>query len=149
MNDPSNPFGSGSGFLTFTYLIQNNVGSLDSMDRFTVASFAGVSTDVSYQAPAGSGILPTSVDRSATGDTIGYSFTLLGSGVVSPGSTSALLVVQTNAKSSTATNAYVIDGSTAQVSSFAPAPGAGVPEPATLSIAVLGGAALLLRRRRV
>lgn len=148
-NDPSNPNGSSSNFLTFTYLIQNNAGSLDAMERLTIGSFAGFLTDVSYNSPA-TGVVPTSMDRSTAGDVVGFSFTpvLLGSGAVIPGSSSALLVIQTNAVGFASTNAYLIDGSVATVTSFAPAPGAGTPEPATLSIAALGGAALLFRRRR-
>jgi len=142
--DVSNPLGG----LTFTYLISNNAGSLDSIERMTISSFAGFSTDVSFQVPA-VGVPPTFIDRNpAPGDVVGFSFfsAPIGSGVILPGTNSALLVVQTDAPTFQPSFAHVLDGTTALVASYAPA--FGIPEPSTLVLAALGGLALLIYRRR-
>jgi hypothetical protein len=147
VGDITNPYGTGA--LTFTYLLTNDATSLHNIGRLTVDSFKGFLTDVSFQTTS-AGIAPTFTDRSIAGDVIGFSFFAapIGSGVFLPGSSSALLVVQTDAKLHYDTFAYVIDGSIALVPSYAPIPGSGTPEPATISIAGMGAAALLLRRRR-
>ena len=141
--DPSNPFGLGA--YTFTYRISNT--GLDAIHRMTVSDFAPFLTDVSFSIVAPPGLPPTYADRS-TPDVIGFSFAgaPLGPGVILPGMTSALLIVQTSATVFTPTTANVINGSTVAVSSFAPA--IVVPEPTALSMVALSGAALLLRRRR-
>ena len=139
--DATNPFGG----LTFTYLLQNNVGNPEAIGRLTVNNFAGFLTDMSYQVPL-VGLAPTLNDRSTgAGDVVGFSFVgfPIGVGMLSPGQSSTLLVVQTNAPDWRQTTAAVIDGSVATVPSLAP-----VPEPATLSLLVLGGLALIRRRRK-
>jgi hypothetical protein len=140
--DTSNPYGG----LTFTYLLTNAAGSPDDLARLTVSSFAGYFVDASYQ--SGGGTAPALVTRAAVGDVVGFDFNGLGAGMISPGGSSALLVLQTNSSTWTPTIAAVIDSSVATTASFAPAPGGGVPEPATLSMAAAGTVALLLRRRR-
>ncbi|HEY2759846.1 MAG TPA: PEP-CTERM sorting domain-containing protein [Pirellulales bacterium] len=156
-NDPANPFGAGN--LTFTYLL-TNIGGPNSIDRLTIGGygFPGLATDVSYQAPTAIGaILPTSFDRSSVGtvgDVIGTSFTPapLGAGAIPPASTSALVVIQTNWPVNNSFNpstASVIDGSTAQVSTFAPREFIPTPEPSTLVLSLVGfaGFASVIRRR--
>src|SRR4029077_10454949 len=86
--DPSNTLGG----LTFTYRITNDAVSLSAIERMTNLNFTGFLTDVSIQAPA-AGVPATSVDRDASGSTIGWSFSPLGSGVINPGGASALLVI--------------------------------------------------------
>jgi hypothetical protein len=138
--DVSNPLGG----LTFTYLLQNNAAAIDDIGRLTVNNFAGWLTDVSFQAAA-VGVPPLSNDRSpGLGDVMGFTFSSLGGGPgpVPPGQSSMLLVVQTNAPQFTQTFASVIDGSVASVPSFSP-----IPEPATLSLLILGGLAMIRRRR--
>src|ERR1035437_3851704 len=44
--DTTNPFGLSA--LTFTYLLQNDLASLNAIGRFTTNGFAGFSTDVSF-----------------------------------------------------------------------------------------------------
>lgn len=153
--DPSNPLGG----LTFTYLLSNNPGSINAMERLTVTRYAGWGTDVSYQTPVPAGHLaPTTNDRDATGDVMGFSFSnpvfvgpplgTIGNGVLSAGKTSALLVIQTNAPSYQPTIANVIDGSVTALNSYAPA--TSIPEPATMGLALMGavGVALAMRRTR-
>ena len=136
--DASNPLGG----LTFTYLLQNNANSIDEIGRFTINDFAGFLTDVSFQ--VGPGLPPAIVDRNTAGDVIGFSFfgPPIGAGLLAPGQFSALLVVQTNATIFNQTFVSVIDGGVAMAPSFAP-----LPEPATLGLLVLGGLALIRRRR--
>jgi hypothetical protein len=144
-NDPSNPLGG----LTFTYLLSNNPNSIDSLGRMTISSFAGFNTDVSYQGPGAPGVPPFLIDRNPLpGDVVGFSFVgaPIGPGVILPGASSALLVIQTDAPSFQVTNAHILDGTTAQVASYAPQ--FGIPEPSTLVLAVLGGIGLLIYRRR-
>jgi hypothetical protein len=142
-NDPSNPFGPGD--LTFTYQLQNAAGSTDDLDRLTVASFAvgGLLTDASYQTPT-TGVIPFTFDRN-TSDVVGVSFASspIGSGLVAPGTSSALLVIQTNATTFQSTSASVIDSLSTSVASFAPL---AVPEPSTLVLAGLFGFAALRRK---
>lgn len=139
--DTSNPFGG----LTFTYLLQSDPGSPNAIGRLTVNDFAGFLTDMSFQTPP-AGLQPTLNDRSnGVGDVIGFSFigAPIGPGVLRPGASSALLVVQTDAPAWRQTNASVIDGSVASVPSLAP-----IPEPASLALLLLGAGTLLIKRRR-
>ena len=145
--DPSNSYGG----LTFTYLLANDVTSSHAIGRFTINDFDGFLVDANYQTPT-VGQLPSLFDRSAgAGATIGESFIApiggfpgLGLGVLAPGSTSALWVVQTSALYYQPTIASVIDGSVAPVATFAPA----VPEPSTLALAGCAAVALMAWRRR-
>jgi hypothetical protein len=148
--DTSNPFGAGD--LTFVYQLSNDPTSIHSMERLTINSFAGFSTDAGYQTlPAGSPLVPpTLIDRSSTGDVVGFSFLAhigepvnIGNGVITPGSTSALLIVQTNSRVFRPTLASVIDGSTGSAPSFAP-----IPEPSTLFLAGAGLVSLVFAVRR-
>jgi hypothetical protein len=132
--DPSNSLGG----LTFVYALTNDATSSDAIERFTINGYSGVTIDASYQAPA-VGQIPTLIDRS--GDpTVGFSFINpvpavpgFGQGVLDPGSSSALLVLQTNVSSIVAATANVIDGSVIGVPSVAPS-----PEPSSLVLATLG-----------
>lgn len=136
--DPSNALGG----LTFIYTLTNNIGSADAIGRLTINSFfdsanaVAFLTDMNYQTPP-TGQIPSIFDRSVGGgNTVGFSF--LGapifSGTLMPGSTTARLVVQTNAPLWQPTLASVINGSVTMTPSFAPVP---VPEPSTMVLAVL------------
>lgn len=141
--DASNPYGG----LTFTYLLTNDALSQHAIGRFTVNDYGGFLVDANYQSPTASQ-LPTLFDRSAgLGDTIGQSFIApiaalpgFGKGVLAPGSTSALFVIQTDALAYQPTIANVIDGSIASVASYAPVPV--IPEPSSVALATIGFVAL-------
>jgi hypothetical protein len=145
-SDPANPFGPGN--LTFTYML-TNTGGPESIDRLTVPGWGipGLLTDASYQAPVLPGnIIPTSFDRSIDplGNVIGVFFTppVTGLGAIPPGGTSALVVIQTNSTQFNPSVASMIDGSTAQATTFAPLLVFGSPEPSTLVLGLVGFAGL-------
>lgn len=140
--DTSNALGG----LTFTYQLVNDPTSANALTRLTINGFTGYSTDLSYKLGTG-GLAPTSNDRDASSSVIGFSFTgqPLGLGTLSAGTTSELLVVQTNAQSYQTRIANVSNGAVSPVNAFGPA-SVTSPEPATLAALVIGGT--LLRRRR-
>lgn len=139
------------GGLTFTYWIENF--GPNSLSRFTISSFTGFATDVSYE-PTGAppAVVPTLADRGpGPGDVVGFSYigAPLGSGKILPGTMSALMVIQTDALRWKTTLASVINGSTAMPESFAPTQI--VPEPSSMVLAGLGAVGLIglaIRRRR-
>ncbi|MDM8004920.1 MAG: EF-hand domain-containing protein [Phycisphaerae bacterium] len=110
--DTSNPLGG----LTFAYLVANNPSSANMINTLAVIDFAGFLADASYQSPGG-GTPPAYISRSSTGDAVFFEF-LTGIG---PGSSTALLVLQTNASNYRSTVASAIDGSIGEAASFAPA----------------------------
>jgi len=146
--DVSNPWGG----LTFTYELVNNAVSPDAIDRFTLSSYLGFQVDASYQMVAGnesnimpSGVIPSSVVRNVAGNQISFNFadpllqpTLL------PGSSSVILVLQTDAQTYQNTLAGVINSSTANVPTFAPL---AVPEPTTTAVVILGALGMARRRK--
>lgn len=147
--DTSNPYGG----LTFTYLLSNDAASAHAIGRLTINDFASFLVTANYQTPTG-GQLPTLFDRSSgPGDTVGQSFIApiaalpgFGQGTLAPGSTSALLVLQTDAIRFQPTLASVIDGSVASVWTYAPE--LNVPEPSTLALAAIGFVGLIGWQRR-
>lgn len=134
--DATNPYGG----LTFTYLVTNDLSSAHPLGRFTANGFDGWLTDASWQAPS-VGTTPALINR-PTADFLGFTFLDGFGGLIAPGKSSALLVIQTDAPSYVDNFASVIDGFVATVPTYSPA-----PEPATLALLTLGGLALAMRRR--
>lgn len=139
------------GGLTFTYLVYNDPGSVNVLERLSVLGFGGLATDVSYNpAVPALGVAPSVMDRSfGSGDTIGWQFVgppLSPAGYITPGTNSYLLVVQTGVTGYTKGVANVIDGVSTSVAALVP-----IPEPTSLVMAGLGAAglaAVVARRRR-
>jgi len=132
--DAFNPYGG----LTFTYRLLNDATSLDALGRLTLSSFAGYQTDVSFNTNV-FGIVPFNAARSIVGNQI--DFNLL-SGPPNfqhnllPGTTTPVLVIQTDSLVFNIGNASVIDTAVANAVAFVPT--TVVPEPATLGLALVG-----------
>ena len=141
-NDTTNPFGG----LTFTYQLSNDAPSANSLARLTVNGFTGYTTDMSYLLGSGT-VAPTTNDRDGSGGVVGFSFLgqPVGLGTLAAGTSSELLVVQTNSSSFLTRIANVSNGAVSPVNAYGPN-GAVTPEPTTL--AALAAGSLLFRRRR-
>ncbi len=124
--DPGNTWCAGC--LDFVYQFTNNGG--DSNERFSMYNFAGFLVDVGTN-PFGIHD-PTTIDRSALGPVIGFNFPA--SDQISPGQTTPLLVIETNALHYTTGFASAQDGTAGFGFAYAPS---AVPEPS--SLALLGG----------
>jgi len=138
-----------TGTLDFLYQVSNlNSAGGDSVLRVTSQTFTGFLTDAGYSVDslffANDGtIIPTTVDRSASGSTVGFNIT------IPPGATSVELFVHTNATQFTTGLSSVIDGGAVNFASFAPT---AAPAPAGIVLALSGlpclGIGHWLRRRR-
>jgi hypothetical protein len=145
-NDSSNPWGG----LTFTYQLFNN--GPDTVERLTLSSYTGFFTDVSYSGAAvaplisvGTEVVPLNAVRTASGNQISFNFRdAAEQATLIPGANSPLLIIQTDSTVYQNSIAGVINSSTANTATFAPA---AVPEPATATLVVLGVVACLLERR--
>jgi hypothetical protein len=144
----SSVYRESGGTLDFYYQIQLSGNSSGDISRETNTSFAGYQTSVGYR-PDGSAlsgspftngtVAPTTADRNAGGDVVGFNFGPPESAKVLPGQTSDVLVISTNATTFTTGSSSVIDGGAGTVQTFEPTV---VPEPSTLAQLVLGVIAL-------
>lgn len=137
-----------TGTLDFYYQVVNNANSATSLARESDVNFLGFATSVAYRLdgvslPPGiftnGSIFPVSADRDFTATTVGFNFTSL---QISPGATSVVFIISTNAITFTAGDAEVIGGGAATVASFQPLAAAAVPEPA--SVALMGAGLIAL-----
>jgi hypothetical protein len=152
-SDPSNTFGAGD--LDFVYQVMNSANSTDSIGRTTAINFTGFLTDVGFTltgSTLGAGfvngtVVPITVDRANSGDSIGFSFTPPVSAAINPGQTSTVLIIETNATNFTSGHFNLIDGGVTTVASFAPL-AARVPEGSALSMLGISGFALLGAMKR-
>ena len=155
-SDPLNTFGAGD--LDFVYQITNSASSTDSISRVTAINFTGFSTDVGFTA-TGSGlgngfvngtVAPELVDRQSA-DVVGFTFNAPLTDAITPGATSTVLVIETNATHFTSGNVSVIDGSVITVPAFSPT---AVPEMSSvtllgLGLVCLGGVAVARKKFRI
>jgi hypothetical protein len=152
-SDPGNTFGAGD--LDFVYQVTNSANSIHSVGRTTAINFTGFLTDVGYTTTGstlGFGfvngtVVPITVDRASSGDSIGFSFTPPISAAINPGQTSMVLVIETNATNFVAGNFSLIDGGVTTVAAFEPL-AARVPEGSALSMLGISGIALLGAMKR-
>jgi len=148
----------GAGNLTFLEQVNLTAGS-DLVRRITASNYGPFTTDVSTLTgalpatgvPSAGGTLPNNtggsvIDRSADGDTIGFSFQT--TPIPAPGN-SIILVITTNAKFYNRLGTLgVIDATTSSNLTFQPV---ATPEPSTIAIAGLGALGMIgygLRRRK-
>jgi hypothetical protein len=122
--------------LDFILIMVNNAGP-GIFERVSTSSFGSFLTDVGYNTAGPLGILPSSVDRSANGNVVGFNFIPPGSAVVA-GQNSATLEIQTNATNFAPGFVSIQDGTSGFGAGFQPS--AAAPEPASM---VLFGSALL------
>ena len=119
------------GVLTFVYRLTNTspVGG-EHFTRLSDAGFGAFAPVLSQTPPVGTDVAATNGSISATG-TIGFNFSAVD---IAPGETSTYLEVSTTAGTFKSQDAGVADGTTFNVSSFAPA---GVPDGGS-AVALLG-----------
>jgi hypothetical protein len=144
-----------NGLLDFYYQVTNDPAPLtssNSISGVTASRFGGVFTDVGYRTDAFGVFLastsqPITAARSANGSDITFWFgPPWGAPKIQPGETSSVLMIRTNATHYARTGTTAIqNGGMAFVNTFEPA---AVPEPASVSMLLLGLAGLAGFRRR-
>lgn len=128
----------------FVYQVVNAAGSADSIDRLSLESFTGFSTDVGY-VPGNT--TPLFATRTSDGSVVGFNFD---GNEIQAGTSSDFLVVKTDSMAWVEGNGSVIDGGagSAQVTVPTFSLNNGVPEPTTAALISLGSGFLMVRRRR-
>jgi hypothetical protein len=145
-------YDSGAG-LDFYYQFVNNASSKNGVERFTASDFSviGVGPVNVFQTATAFGIFTTGTEKSDYADrtlpgVIAFSFVPNGMSKVTPGSTSFIQVIRTNATKYEAGNFGLLDGYGDNAHAFAPA----VPEPETYALMLAGMAMVgFVARRRV
>lgn len=118
-----------SGCLDFYYIFTNNGPGVN--ERYSAADFGGFVTDVGYNMTS-AGQRPVSVDRSAgPGDVVGFNYT--GADTLLAGSSTAILVIETDATAYMPGTFTIQDGVSVTGVGFAPTT-ATTPEPTSLAL---------------
>jgi hypothetical protein len=142
-NLESRVYKEAGGTLDFAYQATADLGQPDSIQTITTINFAHFTTDVDYI--ASTGIVTYSKARRLSplsGETLSFNFTPA-LNQIAPGDTTDWILVKTNALTyDNNGDTSFIDGGTGDAQSYEP-----VPEPASLSLLILGSGALLSRRR--
>jgi hypothetical protein len=140
--DPNNTFCAGC--LDFVYQFTNN--GPDVLERFSMYNFVDFRVDAGYDPNSGLHA-PLTVNRTTDGTVIGFNYN--GADNVLPGETTPLLVIETDAITYVDGFVSAQDGNAGF--GFAYAPGAAVPEPASLGLLGTGLVAVggFLRRFRL
>ncbi|MFW5697905.1 MAG: PEP-CTERM sorting domain-containing protein [Fimbriimonadaceae bacterium] len=132
--------------LIFAWILANDETSINAIRRITVNDWMGWSAAVAQHEDAGLvGTSPKSVleaDRSVDGDVIGFDFPRTQDGLLSAGTNSTVFWALSDATDYKESFASVIDGTVANVGTYAP-----VPEPASMLALATGLGALVARRR--
>ncbi len=151
-----------SGTLDFYYQISHtgagSLGSNQEIRSFTVADFSGFTVDgfASASDPDGVGLFNAAMNPPASTTSFGRSSpdgrvvqTDFGINGLTEGETSATYIFRTNATAFDRLGTFgIIDGSTISGTSFQPILAAGVPEPASWAMMVLGFGAIGATMRR-
>lgn len=134
-----------SNTLDFVYLLTNTgAAGSDSFKELTLSPFSTFMTNVGYEQ---TGTDPTGADRVGH-NTIDWYFS--GSNTIGPGTSTDYLVIQTSATTYNFGSGEVIDDGSAKAVAEAPyATTTNMPEPASMTLAVLAGVLVLGRRRRI
>jgi hypothetical protein len=140
------------GLLDFILQTTNSPASGDALGRVTLTSFAGFAADVgtaiSAGGLAGGTAPPVNITRSSAGNVVGFNFA---PGVLSPGTMSEILVVETNATAFVPGTVLETDGGAASGPGFAPVPAPLIDHgfPGLLAVGgLLFGATLFERSKR-
>ena len=141
--DQSNLFCAGCLDFVINLTATNASGSNDNIERVTTSSFAGFSVIAGY---TGTGAAPATVGLDPAGKVVSFNYT--NGSTLAPNTSTATLMIETNAKQFTTGYVSIQDGTTAYGNGYAPS--AATPEPMSMSLlgAGLAGFGLLGLRRR-
>jgi hypothetical protein len=125
------------------FLIIATNGGPGIFERISTSSFGSFLTDVGYNTAGPAGVTPSSVDRSANGNVMGFNFIPPGT-AVSAAENSVLLEIQTNATNFAPGFVSVQDGTSGFGAGYQPAD---APEPASMFLFGAGFLGLGLSKR--